>query len=235
MAIEARRGCGFRKIGGLYLIGVGMVVGCDRLPYNLEVCPTCSSGLKFSRGWTWLDDKAFFQKNCKHLKDKEIPCHKHKCEICYSNELGKVGLLWIGKKFYSPESFVKEAQEMKVCKRISQIPKGLELGETVVLLAHIEAGEKEVEDKNTLTGKTTIKVPAIMYVFKPQKVEQIVTEKQSKNKGFMESLEKRGITPVVVPDNDPDHKGTVYDKQKDKKWKKLQRKLQRKEKEKAVA
>ncbi len=29
MAVEAKRGCGYRKIGGLYLVGSGMGVGME--------------------------------------------------------------------------------------------------------------------------------------------------------------------------------------------------------------
>ena len=40
MAVEAARGCGWRKVGGLYLCSPpGIHVQCDRLPYDLKVCP----------------------------------------------------------------------------------------------------------------------------------------------------------------------------------------------------
>ena len=35
MAIEAPRGCGYRKVGGLYMCGGGIPIHCDRLPYEL--------------------------------------------------------------------------------------------------------------------------------------------------------------------------------------------------------
>lgn len=53
MAIEAKRGCGFRKVGGTYLVSEGEGMPCDRLPIKLDVCPVCSHGFKRSRGWTW--------------------------------------------------------------------------------------------------------------------------------------------------------------------------------------
>jgi hypothetical protein len=31
----------------------------------------------------------------------------------------------------------------------------------------------------------------------------------------VKDVEKRGIVPVFVPDNDRDHQGTVYDKEED--------------------
>lgn len=53
--------------------------------------------------------------------------------------------------------------------------------------------------------------PGIFRVFKPERIEKIITESQSKDAAVMEELIAKHITPVVVPDNDPDHQGTVYD------------------------
>ena len=37
MAVEAARSCGYRKVGGLYLVGGGSIIRqCDRLPYKIE-------------------------------------------------------------------------------------------------------------------------------------------------------------------------------------------------------
>ena len=60
-----------------------------------------------------------------------------------------------------------------------------------------------------------VMTPGIFLVFKPQRIEQIVTEAQSRDTEFIDGLAKRGITPVVVPDDDPDHQGTVYDKDRE--------------------
>jgi len=55
MAVEAKRGCRFRKIGGTYLVSDRGGVICDRLPIPLDICPTCGHGIHASRGWTWVD------------------------------------------------------------------------------------------------------------------------------------------------------------------------------------
>ena len=52
MSVEARRGCGYRKVGGLYLVGPKLEAGCGRLPL-VHVCPVCQSGIKQTRGWVW--------------------------------------------------------------------------------------------------------------------------------------------------------------------------------------
>lgn len=33
MASETKRGCGYRKVGGMYLVGDYIRVPCDRLPF----------------------------------------------------------------------------------------------------------------------------------------------------------------------------------------------------------
>jgi len=40
---------------------------------------------------------------------------------------------------------------------------------------------------------------------KPQRVEKIISETQSKDAQLLERLAKAGITAVIVPDEDPDH------------------------------
>ncbi|GAI07705.1 unnamed protein product [marine sediment metagenome] len=52
MAVEERRGCGFRKVGGMYLCGEYISSPCDRMPFPLTVCPVCGQGIKVSRGFT---------------------------------------------------------------------------------------------------------------------------------------------------------------------------------------
>ena len=39
MAVEKKRGCGYRKIGGMYLCGMGLSVGSDRIPKNTHKFP----------------------------------------------------------------------------------------------------------------------------------------------------------------------------------------------------
>lgn len=55
VSYEQRRGCGFRKVGGTYLVAKGPSRSCCRLPFELDVCPACGTGVKPTRGWTWID------------------------------------------------------------------------------------------------------------------------------------------------------------------------------------
>lgn len=220
---EVERGCGFRQVGGLYLEGSGLAVPCDRLPFNIELCPVCSQGIKFSRGFTWV--------HWHEYAEHHIPCKcKKSCPVCHPIDEEPVfdengvqtgfkpvmhGLMWVGHKFYSPESFIREAVTLGVCKRIANIPKQLVVGKTWVLLAHRKSGRKLVDadgsDSNSngsLDGKREVSCSAVFYGFIPQRVTKIVTEFEALDKELMANLKKRGITVLV--DVDSDSKGNVY-------------------------
>ena len=205
MAVEAKRGCGYRKVGGTYMMGGGAGIICGRLPLPLEVCPTCGGGIKQSRGWTWIEPVELFAGTDCRLEGR--------CSQCPGTDfslMGRCGLLWIGKSFYpTVEHFLQESSTMGICRRISAIPRGFVLGETWVFLAHPEAMtviDEEGEQR---------KAAGIFRIFKPIRIEKIVTETMAKDEEEMEALRQRDITPVIVPDDDPDHQGTVYDKEDD--------------------
>lgn len=219
MAVEQKRGCGYRKVGGLYLVCDGVGFRCDLLPYNLEVCPVCSQGIKPSRSFTWIIPNKLFERSQECRATCPIIAY---CPLRFEQ---KQGLMWVGGGFYKePGDFIKEAHEMGISKRISAVPNGFKVGETWVFLAHKKAGRKKVavdvvEGRDELTDQAVrleqekeVEAPAVFYSFKPTRIEKIVTETQSKDEAEMQKLKERGITPVAVPDDDPDHKGTVYDK-----------------------
>src|ERR1700674_3494523 len=115
MAVEAKRGCGYRKVGGIYMVGGGVGIPCDRLPFELTVCTCCGQGIKQARGWTWIDVAKFF--NGPHVvatdpEGQKEPCRdtlsKMYCPLCeHPESMGRAGLLWIGEKFYkTPDLFV---------------------------------------------------------------------------------------------------------------------------------
>lgn len=212
MAVESRRGCGYRKIGGLYLVGGGAGIACDRLPFELCVCPTCNQGIKPARGWTWCNVAALFQGA--HTCWSGYPADQYSlcacastnfCPLCVKPEvMGRAGLVWIGEKFYrSPDAFIAEGRELGLSRRIKAVPQGFKIGETWVLLAHAKALGSNIDGDD---------LPGIFCVWRPSRLEKIMPE-SSRGSEEVAALEKRGISPVFVPDNDPDHQGTVYDKE----------------------
>jgi len=220
MASEMKRGCGYRRVGGLYLCGEYAFVSCDRLPYKLESCPVCGAGIHFTRSMTKIDPLKLFDKHQEIVPATDNPhilAYKWACtcnEGCYlcdpTSEPAYIRT--IGKKFYSPVSFMDEARKMGVSLRMNQIPKDLKLGKTVVYLAHPEAVYTEATlEEQKETGKMTLPRLGIFSAFIPQRVEMPVYDKMLKGKGsrkLKQSLKKRGITPVVVKgrEHDPNYK-----------------------------
>lgn len=208
MAVESRRGCGYRKVGGLYMVGGGLSQPCDRLPIALHVCPTCSQGIKQSRGWTYIDV-------AKLIGGQHIPCEDGAfCPLCDDpSKIGKAGLLWVGERFYpTTQDFMREEKELGISRRLSAVPRGFELGKTWVLFAHPKAITEVVTEGENGNEKIKTKfTPGIFRVWLPTRLERIFKE-SDRNSEKVAADEKRGITPVFVPDNDPDHQGTVYDK-----------------------
>jgi hypothetical protein len=166
------------------------------LPIDLHVCPTCNGGIKQTRGWQWIDPQPWLTGECSHVEQS--------CPAVDPRGLGnRVGLLWIGAQFYPmPADFIAEAAVMGVSRRITAVPRGFELGKTWVFFAHPKI-------KQTTNGDW---IGGVFRVFKPDRIEKIVTETQAEDTASMEKLADAGITPVIVPDDDRDHQGTVYDK-----------------------
>lgn len=205
-SVESRRGCGFRKPGGLYLVADGLLVACPKLPITLDVCPTCSGGIKPARGWTWVDGDVLLQPG---------PHGERYHEGCMlSRPLGRCGLLWIGGSFYpTPADWTREANKMGVSRRLTGIPRGLELGKTVVLVAHREGSNRpcpvECEEGmagspgpcGTCGGGGRIKAPAIFHAFVPRAIEYVVKGDESEEE--MDRLAARGIEFVDVVQEQP--------------------------------
>jgi len=204
MAIEKMRGCGYRKVGGLYLVGAGHGVSCDRLPYELSVCPVCGAGVKFGRGFQWLD---WLKYAGGHGLDNECGCPEI-CPVCFPEFPPQpFGLLWVGEQYYTPQSFIEEALSMGVSKRIAAVPRKLKLGETWVLFAQKSAcGTREEQQDNG--QMKTVGIPGVFCMFRPRRIEKLIWESEAKPE-LIEDLTKSGITPVIIPDGDLDHDPTT--------------------------
>ncbi len=229
MAVEERRGCGYRKVGGLYLEGGCIGVECDRLPYMLETCPVCGGGVKLGRGFTRIIPQRLFGN---HDTEDMAVCTdtRRPCVMCDPpDEVAYIML--VGEKFYrTPADFLNEAERMGVSKRIAFIPREFEVGKTIIYLAHLRANEvkehpamqeamsilAEAEEGPEHSGVQTRlleaekvkRVPGIFSAFIPRQITKLVWESELEGeagKELRESLEKRGITVKAIPDGDPDH------------------------------
>jgi hypothetical protein len=148
-----KRGCGFRMAGAIYLVGDAPAHVCGKLPLKLDRCPTCDHGIKFSRGWTWIDPVELWgERKCRFTDSGGIEdglC-KNRCPFYdVENRIGrKMGLLWIGKASYTVDEFGQEMEDMGFSRKIKTVPRGFEVGKSWVAFAHLEVIreiDKEVE------------------------------------------------------------------------------------------
>lgn len=218
---EPQRECGDRQVGKLYLVGEGTGYICPSLPKTFKPCECCDYDPPQYRDFQWIK-KAYIR----HLHEPTgQPCDP-RCPICYpgTNSQNRYGLMWVGKKFYSPETFLDELKEMGISKAIKQIPKGLVPGETWVLLAHPQAyidrsDDKYVQKYNDWQNKEFRKrmdekkspepqppaYPGVFSAFIPSRVEMPIYESQATPE-YLAQLEEKGITPVIIPDKFTAHR-----------------------------
>lgn len=190
---EGRRGCGWRKEGGMYLMKDGPSSECGRLPIPCETCPCCERGIKQARGWTWIDGDEIMRASPEcSLKDEPT------CNTCAVNRLakegmGRVGLIWIGERYYPTVGhFEREAEKMGVSRRMSALPRDFILGETYVLLAH----PKAILTHPPEVGQDIEYEPGIFKIFKPERIEIVVNGEEPDE--VIDGYIKRGLTPVKI-------------------------------------
>lgn len=190
---EGKRGCGWRKVGGLYLVAPNEGRECGRLPLPAEKCPCCGRGIKPARGWTWVDGDEILRAapECPLVNtDTCLTCPVHNFA---RHGVGKVGLIWIGERYYPTVSrFEAEAESMGISRRISTVPKGFKLGETWVMLAHRHAILKHPLE----IGGEYETTPGIFRIFKPTAIEVVVEHDFHDEE--IDAFVKRGLTPVVI-------------------------------------
>jgi len=184
---EGKRGCGERKVGGLYLISGGEATPCGKFPIPFMLCPCCGEGQTFSRSPKMLEQPWRLWESLACVGD---------CAACplHQNTLQEPALLiWIGSRYYpTPEDFLREAKSMGISRRIKSVPRDFELGQTWVLLAHIKA----IRIPPAVFGDEPIIEPGIFSMFRPESIEVVVDENTPNE--TIEGYIKRGLTPVKV-------------------------------------
>lgn len=191
---EARRGCGYRKEGGLYLMGGRPSMACGKLPRRLDVCPTCHGGIKQSRGWTWIEPAPFFldvkcDQTFPHADGTDHPLSEKGCLRCplfddnviLSAALRvQAGLLWIGEGFYpTPADFLAEGVAQGLSRRISALPKDFKVGTTRIFLAHPKAAPGWDDELGEFTDDGTGMGPGMFSSFVAEEVHYVVTEEEA--------------------------------------------------------
>ena len=218
MAIESKRGCGYRKVGGLYLVGDYVSVYCDRLPYKLEVCPICGAGIKVGRGMSKINPlKLFGEHFLSHIEvygeddAEEVlePCEDNpNCYLCQPKD-ETAYLMGVGERFYpTPKDFLDEGILQGFSKRIAQIPKEFEIGKTIIYLSHPKACQEAPVNGGNGKLVEVEYTAGIFTAFIPQRIEKLYWQSEIDNMSDKEkkSLGRRGITPVGIPNGDNDHR-----------------------------
>jgi hypothetical protein len=180
---EAARGCGTRKVGGLYMVDFETDFSpCGKLPLAMPVCPTCCQGIKPARQFVWIDADAIL------APAVEAECQNPDCSKgCplsnASNKFGRAGLLWVGEKFYpTPADFMMEASAQGISRRVNFVPRGFEIGKSWVLLGHIRAAGP--------------KTPGIFTMFRPKAIDIVCDGSEGEKE--IDDYISRGITPVTL-------------------------------------
>lgn len=231
---EAARGCGVRKPGGLYLVAGNLSEPCPRLPLPLDRCPHCGQGVGPARGWTWITPNVLFpaSRHGTAIHNAVCPLGLPPEDLLqslaaqldtpieqYHRTGTRAGLIWIGEQFYkTARSFMDEAAEMGVSRRIKAVPKGFTLGQWVYL-AHRKAVDHSrymtVEEAvagwhpedgsvissnddalRILEGSGERFTPGVMTLFQPTAIEYIVKGDETIDE--LTAFEKRGISLVKV-------------------------------------
>jgi len=198
---EKQRKCGYRKPGGLYMVcDRPEFHTCDKLPLKLDVCPVCHSGIKPSRGFTWINPVPLFENvGCFQSGKTCGPCPLSRPKISIGD---RAGLVWIGERFYEPDEWQAESEQMGVSRRIPAVPNGFEIGIHWVFVAHRRAvsavcGCEYKDECCDLCGGVGWRMkPAIVQLFRPDRIEYVVKPDDPRPK--LERLVKRGITLVNV-------------------------------------
>lgn len=190
VSIEAARGCGHRKEGGLYLVAPQPTEPCSKLPIPLHVCPTCGAGIKQARGWTWISVDPLLDPGPHDSAEHEQVCPLGTA-IDWTDQ--QAGLIWVGSIYYpTASSFMAEAREVGVSRRIHKVPRRFKLGETWVALAHpkgVTHPEVPAEEEGHYSA-------GVITFFKPTAVEYILKGDETNEE--LDALEAKGYSLVKV-------------------------------------
>lgn len=203
MAVEGARGCGYRQVGGLYLVGSRYWSTCDRLKLEIPVCNCCGETPRPNRGIQVINAFRMFSDH----RDEQECNDRRTCKVCYPadnrHRSHKDYLIWVGREYYTEGEFSAEAELQGISRRIPHIPYELKIGMSVIYLAmrgNINRGTGSSGD-----GSRMITANGIFMAFAPERLELLIWESEATDI-YIENLAERNITAIIIPDGDEDHK-----------------------------
>lgn len=187
---ESKRGCGYRKGGGTYLCAGRPAAPCGKFPVRLAICPTCHSGVKQTRGWTWIEPAPFFlEQTCDQIAPmRSVSSAPNGCFGCPVNDDNvllsaalrvRAGLLWVGADFYkTPGDFLREGMAMGISRRVSALPNDFVVGQTVIYFAHPKTCHGYDEEVGEYRSGAADMGPGIFGSFRATAVHYILTDEE---------------------------------------------------------
>jgi hypothetical protein len=188
--------CGFtvnharsmQPIAGSYLAGQVRGHKCNE---NFLGCPMCyyattyplvkaeAARLAERLSIPWADQTEEMRNENADLSDKLLKLKAELAKPFY--------LMFVSKDFYSPENFIKEANEQGISKRVApnSLPKGFTVGKDYVFLAH-----QDVKLKDGKRGT------AVFYGFLPMRLELVLYK--GTNAETIREYEEAGYTVVLL-------------------------------------
>jgi len=224
MAVEPRRRCGFRKIGGIYLEAGGPSAPCGRLPAPLDNCDRCSYMPPFTRGVQKVGARLalLHAPSChRGTYDAAFDLMTGECQLCLlggvsralrlgqdrpesalnDQNLNRCALMWIGRGTYpTPTDFLDEARELGISRRLSAWPAWIVPGVTILLCAHAMGSHGAA----TGPDATSTQRAAIIAASLVTRIVQIVPDTMPEPESL--ALLAQGFHLVKVSHDDPDHR-----------------------------
>ena len=205
-----KRGCGFRKPYGLYLVGMGLTIACDRLSLAFCDCAVCGNLPRFNRGVSKINPLTLFGTH----KSDRCKCLEG-CYVCNPPDIGietdipfmkgdvverikgtpQAYLMWVGRKYYTERGFIEEAHLLGVSKRISRLPKGFDYRKSFIYLAiqHCVEETKGFDPKK----QKNVKKDGVFYAFRPKQVEYLIYDDEVTEE-LVKEFRAKGIEPVLI-------------------------------------
>lgn len=204
--MTGKRGCGHRQIGGMYLIFDGAMGICKRLPIIEPECDCCGRPMKFNRTATQIKPLALLGEH--DCEAEDCDCAKKPCFVCHpSDEYAYI--MWVGRKFYTTESFIEEAFTMGISKRVSGVPKRIKPGTKFYFMMKncvtvIENGKKYQKDGLFFASQIT-------------RIERCVAVGNADNPDIVQEMkdiedEFEIETKIIELPDKPKHRGKKTDK-----------------------
>lgn len=210
---EKKRGCGFRKEDGFYLMFGGRPAPCGFLPIDIP------GEVNWSRGPQWIDCRWVVNEWEEDYDEEGRPetiytGEKRQCGSvggcgrCWMKKVGEdwpALLIWVGMGYYKTAGlFMKETERLGVSRRIPRpmVKKVMrlkkEMGHFPPAFLGMKAAEQYVNEDGEVIGESKI-----FTAFIPSNMEYIVDKEKvaRKDKEYMkelEELEEMGIDLVNV-------------------------------------